>query len=175
MAGLVLVLTLAQFCVRRVDAALMLSIAQGVAASVALAAQQLWMPSGALLISTIWLSLTCRRLLDATAMERDAPSLCGIAPAIAIGALLVLLAMAADAAGLPFSLVLLGLLLSATRTHPMMRVLGLFTAQLGAALAAGVAEALPWPALVAAIVPVVPALALGAVWVGEHPGKAPLG
>jgi hydrogenase-4 component E len=65
---------------------------------------------------------------------------------------------------LGLSVLLLGLLLVAFRSHPLLPTLGLLSAQNGLILAACAIPGLPPPLLLLAAVPLIPSLCLASVW-----------
>lgn len=88
-------------------------------------------------------------------------------PAIlAAGAVLAALAATVPTAGLPLAVILLGLLMVAARPLPLHHALGIAAAQNGLALAA-LAIGLSGRSLALAVLPWLPALAFGALWLGS--------
>jgi hydrogenase-4 component E len=76
---------------------------------------------------------------------------------------------------LGISLLLLGLLLPAVRSHRLLPALGLLSAQNGVILAAGAIPDLPMPVLLIAVIPLVPSFAVAALWLRDRnrPAVAP--
>ncbi len=76
---------------------------------------------------------------------------------------------------LGMSVLLLGLLLPAVRSHRLLPALGLLSAQNGVVLAAGAIPDLPLSMLLIAVVPLVPSLAIASLWLRERtrPAVAP--
>jgi len=78
-----------------------------------------------------------------------------------------------DPLALGLSILLLGLLLLALRSHPLLPALGLVSSQNGVVLAACAIHGLPLSALVLAAVPLVPALVVASVWLHDENQPCP--
>jgi len=160
-AGMALVLAFVLLGTARLRTMTVLAAGQAAMVALAIAARHQPIAAAVLFVaSAIALPLAILRL---PASESDGAAR---APAprlwiVAVGALLVLLCLPLAASALPFALLLIAMLLIATHRHPAMRVIGLLVMQDGVALAASSAGA-ALPALVVAVLPLVPALALAA-------------
>jgi hypothetical protein len=92
---------------------------------------------------------------------------------LAVGAVLAALAATIPGTGLPLAVILLGLLLVASRALPSHRVLGIAATQNGMVLAALAAGLSNWR-LAVVVVPLLPALAFGALSLGGDRARAAL-
>ncbi|GEM_PF-4784777 len=176
MAGLALVAGLAQLCTRHAGAVLGLSMLQGVAVALALAvADWFWAASIVLVLSVVslpflfaWVPETHARSMGA-AGSAAWPSGWGVA----VGAAGAALAVQIPVVGLPFAVLLCGLVAVVTRTEPRSRVLGLLGMQHGITLAAcsqGESDGLT---ILAATLPLVPSVMMASMaWQRRGGGAA---
>lgn len=164
MAGMALILGFALLCSRRLGVALAAIGAQAVTVSVALAAAG-DMPAAAAnaVLSGALVPILFRQLCDPVQpMEEDRSGLPGTLASA--GALSVLAAQAGTLA-LPLAILLIGLLLVASRRAASFQGLGLCTMQQAALLATSTGGGGTTPSLTLMLaVPVLPALALGSLW-----------
>jgi hydrogenase-4 component E len=161
-AGLALVLSFALLCPRQVTAALHLLVVQAGAVAVAAAARnQPIAAAGELLLGAVLAPIFVGRLLDRLNIARTSSPAGGTRLAVIAGAILALLAMPIGGLGLPLAVVLLAILLIATRRHPVMQLIGLLALQNGLVLAALEAD---WAGRYATSCPVVPGLVAAALW-----------
>lgn len=176
-AGIALVMGFALLGIRQVSAAFILLAIQSVA--VALAAIVLHRPMLAfptvVLIGGAWFTRELTRWLDPQTEPVGGAKL-----GIAAGAVLAVLSQSLGSLALPMTVVLLSVLLAATRPHPLMRVMALAGIQNGVVLAACLAAvpepphilaaaclALPLPLAAGLLIPAVTQRAISApVWEG---------
>lgn len=164
-AGVVLVVAFALLGVRQTSAALLLLTVQAVAAAVAVSMQHQVAAAGAVLIlQAIAAPLLLRRLLGRIGGSQTTVPAGGTKLAVIAGAVLTVLALPSGALGLPLAVVLLAMLLVATRRQPVIHLAGLLAAQNGLVLAAA---ATGWTGVYGVVVPIVPLLAGGSLWL--HP------
>jgi hydrogenase-4 component E len=177
----------------RIDTVLRIGALQAMAAAVAAGAQG-WAEHAASLcfaallafaLNGMALPLVFRRLAGRTTMPSAAGRRRGFAISATAAAVLVAVSVAGamrltqsgqfDPLALGLSILLLGLLLIALRSHPLLAALGLLSSQSGMILAACAIHGLPLPALVLAAVPLVPALVAASVWLhdADRPSLAP--
>ncbi|HEY0182418.1 MAG TPA: hypothetical protein VGC09_06370, partial [Rhodopila sp.] len=152
-AGLALVMCFALLRTGQLDAAaILLAVQSGAVAVTAVVLQQPLMAIPPVLLATgTWLARRYTPVLD----PRTAPA-GGAKPGICAGAVLAILCQSQGGLALPLAIILLSILLAATRSHPLMQVLALVAMQNGLALgvcllsapallaAAGSPTALPW-------------------------------
>jgi hydrogenase-4 membrane subunit HyfE len=164
-AGVVLVVAFALLGVRQTNAAVLLLTVQAVAVAVAVAMQHQLAPAVAVLIlQAIAAPLLLRRLLGRIGGSQTTVPAGGTKLAVIAGAVLTVLALPSGALGLPLAVVLLAMLLVATRRQPVIHLAGLLAAQNGLVLAAA---ATGWTGVYGVVVPIVPLLAGGSLWL--HP------
>ncbi|MDR3538128.1 MAG: hypothetical protein P4L71_16665 [Acetobacteraceae bacterium] len=181
MGGLALILSFGLLCARRTGLALLLFGLQGLAVSVAVAAQHALSAAALNAVSVLAVPWLARQWAVVSAAGDRTWSM---PVTLAAAAVLSLVAAAAGTLALPLAILLLGLLLVGARPSPILQALGLCSLQQAAVLAAsglaGTAPLLP----IAVAVPVLPALALAALllhaaggWpTGERPkGERPEG
>jgi hypothetical protein len=90
---------------------------------------------------------------------------------LAAGAVLAALAATVPASGLALAAILLGLLMLASQAPPLQQALGIAAAQNGLVLAAIAADLAGWR-LALAVLPWLPGLAFGALWLGSVRSRA---
>jgi hydrogenase-4 component E len=185
--ALALALSFVLLFAERIDTVLRVCALQAVAAAVAAGAQG-WAEHTATLcfaallvfaLNGMALPLMLRRLARRTTLPSAAGRRCGFAISATVAAVLVAVSVAGamrltqsgqfDPLALGLSILLLGLLLLALRSHPLLPALGLLSSQSGVILAACGIPGLPVPALLLAAVPLVPALVVASVW--PHDGS----
>jgi hydrogenase-4 membrane subunit HyfE len=168
-AGIVLVVAFALLGVRQIGAAVALLTAQAIAVAVATAAQHMVLPALAELgFQALAAPLLLRRLAGRLGGSQTTVPIGGAKLAVIAGAVLTVLAVPWGHLGLPLAIVLLALLLVAMRRHPVMQVIGLLAAQNGLVLAAAGSH---WTGIYGIVVPVVPLLAGGALWLHTQPER----
>jgi hydrogenase-4 component E len=169
-AGLALVLSFALLCPRQVGTALRLLTAQTAAVTVAALADADWV-AGAVWFAcgTVAAPLLLRRLLSGLDLPYTTLPAGGSALVLLVAGALTALAMSMGPLGLPLAILLLGVLLVATRRHPAMHVIGLLAMQNGLVLAAAGSSL---AAGGAAALPVVPALAGAALWLRRSAARS---
>ena len=169
----------------RIDTDLRVCALQAMAAAVAAGAQG-WAEHAATLcfaallafaLNGLALPLVLRRLAGRTTLPSAAGRRCGFAISALAAAVLLAVSVAgtlrltqsgqSDPLALGLSILLLGLLLLALRSHPLLPALGLLSSQSGMILAACAIHGLPLPALVLAAVPLVPTLAAASEWLHD--------
>lgn len=160
--GLVLALSFALLCPRRLGIALALASAQAVTVSLAALGRGMWTEAlTILLLSGFALPLLLRRSPMTPGTGSDAQPMVSSGAILLAGTVLTLLAIAADLGGVPLAVLLLGVLVAAAHRHKAMQVLGLLAMQNGIALAgldtAGATR-------FGAILPIVPTLAWLSLW-----------
>jgi hydrogenase-4 component E len=170
-AGLALVLSFGLLCTRQLGGALILLTVQAVAVSVAAAAeQQALVAPIALATAGIAAPMLLRRLIDRHALPYGTTPTGGATRAIVVAAVLAVLCAPIDRAGLAQAILLLGVLLIATRRPRVMQLIGLVSMQNGMALAAIGVPDLPWKVRLAAALPILPGLVFASLW--DRPGIA---
>jgi hypothetical protein len=168
-----LVLAIALLCVRRTGTAVFVCAVQALLAAAALGASD-WHVA---IIALLALPLTLRRILRRPGMSPIA-NLRGRGVVSWLAALVLVAVSAAiftqirtaepgEALVLGSSIVLLGLLLVAQRSHPLAPALGLLSSQNGLLLVASATPGLPLLALMVVVVPFVPALVLANAWLRQ--------
>ena len=169
----------------RIDTDLRVCALQAMAAAVAAGAQG-WAEHAATLcfaallafaLNGLALPLVLRRLAGRTTLPSAAGRRCGFAISALAAAVLLAVSVAgtlrltqsgqSDPLALGLSILLLGLLLLALRSHPLLPALGLLSSQSGMILAACAIHGLPLPALVLAAFPLVPTLAAASEWLHD--------
>jgi hydrogenase-4 membrane subunit HyfE len=169
-AGVVLVMAFALLGVRQISAAVVLLIAQAVAVAVAAAAQHQTPAAVAeLALQALAVPMGLRRLLGRLGGAQTTVPVGGTKLAVIAGAVLTVLALPWGNLGLPLAVVLLALLLLATRRHPGMQLSGLLAAQNGLVLAA---SGIAWAGIYVVVLPIVPLLAVAALWLHAPAGRA---
>lgn len=132
-AGLALVMGFGLLCIRQTSAASILLAIQSVA--VALAAVAMHQPIMAvppvILATGIWFARLRTTMLKTWTMPAGGAKL-----GVGAGAVLAVLCQSQGSLAMPLAVVLLSVLLAATRTHPLMRVMALVAVQNGILLAA---------------------------------------
>jgi hydrogenase-4 component E len=191
--ALALALSFVMLSAERIDTLLRVCALQAMAAAAAAGAQG-WAEHTAQLcfaallvfsLNGMALPLVLRRLAGRTTLPSAAGRRCGFAISTLASAVLVAVSVAGamrltqsgqfDPLALGLSILLLGLLLLALRSHPLLPALGLLSSQSGMVLAACGIPGLSVPALLLAAVPLVPALVVASVWLHdtELPALAP--
>ena len=169
----------------RIDTVLRVCALQAMAAAVAVGAQG-WAEHAATLcfaallvfaLNGMALPLVLRRLAGRTTLPSAAGRRCGFAISALAAAVLVAVSVAGamrltqsgrlDPLALGLSIMLLGLLLLALRSHPLLPALGMLSSQSGMVLAACAIHGLPVPALLLAAVPLVPTLVAASAWLHD--------
>lgn len=163
LASVVLALSLALLCARRLDTTLMICAGQAICSAAVLARQSIPVAmvagvlNGIALPMVVWRMPTANRIIAARAPWA--------------AALLVLLSGAALAGMEPPGLVaaglavtLLGVVLAVGREHPLMAVPGLLSSQSGIILLAAAEPTLSLPMAFAVAVPLLPALVAADGW-----------
>ncbi len=162
-AGIALVTALALLGVRQVRAATAILGLQGAAVALAALLQRQPLAAGLTVLSLgIAAPILLRRLLARGGADQGATAPIGGTPrAVIVGAVLTVLALSIGKDGLPMTVVLLGLLLAATRRHPIMHILALAVLQNGLILTAIGRDG---PQATFAALPLIPLLAGSALW-----------
>jgi len=161
-AGLALVLAFALLCPRQVDAALRLLGAQAAVVTIALLAQDSLVPAvGVAAFGVGVIPMVLRRVMVRLDLPHETGISMGVHRTVAAGGGCALLALQFGKADLPLAVVLLSVLLVATRRHPVMQIAGLAALQNGIAL---LAAGQPIGPAALMVLPVIPALALLALW-----------
>jgi hydrogenase-4 component E len=169
-AGVVLVVAFALLGVRQIHAAMALLITQAIAVTVATAAQhQVPAAAAELVLQALLAPMLLRRLLGRLGGSQTTVPEGGTKLAVIAGAGLTVLALPWGSLGLPLAVVLLALLLMATRRHPVVQVIGLLAVQNGLVLAAA---GTGWRGIYAVVAPIAPALAGAALWLHSQPDQA---
>jgi hydrogenase-4 component E len=186
LAGAVaLALSFVMLFAERIDTVLRVCALQAMAVAVAAGAQG-WAEHAATLcfaallvfaLSGMALPLVLRRFAGRTTLPLAAGRRCRFAISALAAAVLVAVSVAGamrltqsgqfEPLALGLSILLLGLLLLALRSHPMLPALGLLSSQSGMVLAACGIPGLPVPALLLAAVPLVPTLVAASVWLHD--------
>jgi hydrogenase-4 membrane subunit HyfE len=117
------------------------------------------------------LPLVLRRMVGRAAMPLSVKLRCGVVGSASAAFALVAAPVATLTAGEPLellplglSVMLLGLLIIALRSHPLLPALGLLSSQNGLVLASGAMPGLPQSVLLLAAAPLVPSLIVASVW-----------
>lgn len=191
--ALALSLSFALLFAQRISPLLRIGTVQALAAALALAAQGWARHDAALCVAALLalalnglaLPLALRRLIERAATSFSVRWRCGSAASATAGFVLVAASVAAmmpvadgenfEPLALGMSVLLLGLLLPAVRSHRLLPALGLLSAQNGVVLAAGAIPDLALSMLLIAVVPLVPSLAIARLWLRERtrPAVAP--
>ena len=190
-AALALALSFVLLFAERIDTVLRVCGLQAMAAAVATGAQG-WAEHAAPLcfaallvfaLNGMALPLVLRRIAERTTLPSAVGRRCGFAISALAAAVLVAVSVAGamrltqngqfDPLALGLSILLLGLLLLALRSHPLLPALGLVSSQNGVVLAACAIHGLPLSALVLAAVPLVPALVVASVWLHDENQPCP--
>jgi hydrogenase-4 membrane subunit HyfE len=171
--GVALVMAFALLGVTEIGGAMVLLTGQAIAVTVAMAAQnQLSVAGAELILQAVAIPMILRRLANRLGDSKTtAPfgvPLGGRRLAIITGAVLTVLALPLGTLGLPLAVMLLGLLLLATRRHPIAHLTGLTAIQNGLTLAAA---GIAWTGAYIVVVPVVPALSAAALWHATRPNR----
>jgi hydrogenase-4 component E len=183
--ALALTLSIVTLFAGRFGTALRICMLQALAVGLAAAAQGWARHSAslclaALLVCTLnglGLPMALRRLVAGTATPATIGWQCGFAPSASAAFVLVAAAVAGsmrladgeqcELLALGMSIVLLGLLLLAVRSHRLLPVLGLLVSQNGMVVAASAIPGLPMSVLLLAAVPLVPSLAVASLWLHD--------
>lgn len=179
-AALALALSIALLCARRIGTAAIICAIQALLSAAALAALR-WQPAATALVAFalngIALPLALLRVVHRPAMSpviATRNGAVGFWLAVLMLSTLVVAAFtqarpspASDSLVLGSSIVLLGLLLVAQRSHPLAPVLGLLSSQNGLLLVAGATPDLPLSARLVVILPLVPGLILANAWLRQ--------
>jgi hypothetical protein len=172
----VLLLSIALLCVRRFDTALLVCVSQSLLAAAALGARG-WEAAGVALLAFgltgAAIPLALRHLMGRSHVPPVITSRDSVAPWIH-GTLLLAVAVLVlgqlrpavpgEALVLGASVVLLGLLMTARRPHPLAPSFGVLASQNGMLLVASAIPGLPLPVLVIVALPVLPALLVADRW-----------
>jgi hydrogenase-4 component E len=187
--ALALSLSFATIFLGQFAAALRICVVQALVIALAAVAQGWALHSASLCIAAllifalngIALPLALRRVIGRAIVPRSIAWRCGFAASAAAAVVLVAASVAAAmrltqgeqfellASGM--SILLLGFLLLALRSHPLLPALGLLASQNGMLLAACVIPGLPPSALLLAAIPLVPAIVVASVCL--HDGRRP--
>jgi hydrogenase-4 membrane subunit HyfE len=188
-----LALSFAALFVRRIASLLRVCVMQALGASLVAAAQG-WARNAALLylvavlalaLNGLALPIAVRRMIDRTTMPASIGLRCGLAGSATAAFALVAASSAAvtpqttgvdpDLLTMGVSVLLLGLLLLAARSHHLLPALGLLSSQNGLVLAGCAIPGLPPPVLILAVVPLVPSLVVMNSWLHDRnrPAAAP--
>lgn len=171
-AGLALVMSFALLCPHQLGAALRLLLVQAAAVAVAAACRSRFLIAGGeLILGAIAAPILVRRLLDHLAIPHTTLPVGGAKLAVIAGAVLALLAMPMGTLGLPLAVVLLAILMVATRRHPVMQLVGFLALQNGLVLAAAESG---WREAPAVVCPFVPFLVGAALWLRAPMPRATL-
>lgn len=187
--ALALALSYVTMFMGRFAAALRAGVAQTLATALAAVAQGWALHSAPLciaalllcLLNGIALPLALRRLIGRAIVPRSIAWRCGFVASAATAVVMVAASVAGamrltqgeqfDLLALGLSILLLGFLLPALRSHPLLPALGLLASQNGLLLAACVIPGLPPSALLLAAVPLVPAIVVASICL--HDGSRP--
>jgi hydrogenase-4 component E len=171
---------------RRIGALLRICMLQALAAGVAAGAQGWARHDVSLCIAALLafalnglaLPLALRRLIERAATPAPVRWRCGFAASTAAAFALVAASVARamrladgqqfDLLVLGMSILLLGLLLLAVRSHRMLPALGLLSSQNGVVLAACVIPGPPLSLLLVTVIPLVPSVALASLWLRDR-------
>jgi hydrogenase-4 membrane subunit HyfE len=166
--GVVLVVGFALLGVRQVRAAVALLAAQAIAVAVAIAMHhQVPAAVGELGLQALAAPIILHKLVNRLSGSQSTIPAGGTKLAVIAGGVLTVLALPWGELGLPLAVMLLGLLLVATRQHPVVQLAGLLAAQNGLVLAA---SGTGWIGVYSIVLPIVPAFAAGALWLHTAPG-----
>ncbi len=157
--GLMLVLSFALLAARRTGIALRLVAGQAAVLAGSAVLRGRYGEAAAILLLN---GVSLPGLLHTLAVSKPGRPRIGVAAGLGAGAVLALLA---GPFGVPLAVVLLGILLAAASRDRVVQVLGLLAMQSGIALAG---LDLPAPQRLAAIMPVIPALACAAMWAAQR-------
>jgi hydrogenase-4 component E len=191
--ALALSLSFALLFAQRISPLLRICMVQALAAAVALGAQGWTRHDASLCVAALLavalnglaLPLVLRRLIDRAARSLSVRWQCGFAASATAGLALVAASVASimrvadgekfEPLALGISLLLLGLLLPAVRSHRLLPPLGLLSSQNGVVLAASAIPNLPLSVLLIAVIPLVPSLAVASLWLRDRnrPAVAP--
>ena len=163
MSGLALIFSFALLCARRPGPALIWTAAQALTVSIAMAAERDWQ---AALLNAIASGLLVPFLLHRIGLPVAAGGRTALTGTLAAACGLSLLAAGAGALAVPLAVLLLGLLLLATRRSGAFQVFGLCSMQQAALLATGVSGTAPPMLPLLITVPALPALAALGLWFG---------
>jgi len=179
MGACVLLLSVALLCVRRFATALPVCALQSLLAAAALGVRG-WQPAGVALLAFgltgVAVPLALRRVMEQARMPPIIAIRDGASSWIAAMFLLVIAVaiftqlrppVPGEALVLGSCVVLLGLLMAAQGSHPLIPALGMLASQNGILLVAGSAPALPLPVLVVIALPVLPALLVADRWLRQ--------
>ncbi len=180
LGALALALSLALLCVQRINTAVIVCAFQALLAAAALATPH-WQPAAiaviAFALNGIALPLALLHLVHRPTMPSIvAPRHSAVGFWLATAILLTITVAAftqikpaspSDALVLGSSIVLLGLLLVAQKSHPLVPVLGLLSSQNGVLLVASATPDLPLSARLIAILPLLPGLVLANTWLRQ--------
>jgi hydrogenase-4 membrane subunit HyfE len=172
-----LALSVALLCVQRISTAVIVCAIQALLAATALATLH-WQPAAiaalAFALNSVTLPLAMLRLLRRPATPQVITARHSAAGFWLATVLLLAISVAAftqvrpvspnDALVLGSSIVLLGLLLIAQRSHPLLPALGLLSSQNGVLLVASATPDLPLSARLIVILPLLPGLVLANTW-----------
>jgi hypothetical protein len=164
-AILALLLSIALLCTQRIDAATRLCALQAVFA--AAASGEATLAVAVILLNAIALPLAMTRLDAVPEMIVRGHWLvsCGVTLAVLLVAITTFTKLGSgQREAIGASVMLLGLLLIALRSHPLVPTLGLLAAQNGLVLAAGANPDLPPQAAAAVAIPLIPTLVLADRW-----------
>jgi hypothetical protein len=152
-------LSIGLLCARRTETALWLSAAQGLCAAAALGASGSVVTPAVLLLNAVAVPLVAWRVLAEAAQPAPPPRLWLLAALLLVSAAAGFGGLGNDMAS-GIAVVLLGLLI-ATQGNP---AIGLLSAQNGVALVAAAIPDLSLGSVLAAAVPLLPAILLGHAW-----------
>jgi hydrogenase-4 component E len=178
--ALALALSVALLCVQRISTAVIICAVQALLAAAALAALH-WQPAAiaalAFALNGVALPLAMQRLAHRPTRSHIIAARHSAAGFWLATAILLTITVAAftqikptspnDTLALGSSIVLLGLLLIAQRSHPLMPVLGLLSSQNGVLLVASATPDLPLSARLIVILPLLPGLVLANTWLRQ--------
>jgi hydrogenase-4 component E len=178
-AALALSLSFATLFAGRVATVLRICVLQALTAALAAGVQGLQRQAASLclaallaaLLNGLALPFALRRMIGRGTMSSSIGLRCGVFGSAAAAFALVAASIAALTAGedgeplaLSLSVLLLGLLFLAFRSHPLVPALGLLSSQSGLVVAACAIPGLPPPVQLLAAVPLVPSLAIASMW-----------
>jgi hypothetical protein len=144
-AGLALVMVFVLLGTQQAKVAAMLLLAQSlIVAITAMAQHQPLIAAATIVVDVVGATLVLRQ---AQLGGPVAPPALGIKRGILAGAALAVLSLSCGVLWLPLSIVLLSILLAATRPHPRLRLIALVSLQNGLSIAACLDRPLPLPAL----------------------------
>lgn len=191
--ALALSLSFAMLFTRRIAPLLRICTVQALATAIAAGAQG-WARHDASLcfaallafvLNGLALPLALRRLIERATTPSPVRWRCGfgasagaafaLAAASVAGAIRPADRQQVELLALALSILLLGLLLLAVRSHRMMPALGLLSSQNGVVLASCVIPGAPMPVLLVAAIPLVPSLVFASLWLRDRtrPAVAP--